>query len=177
MKKKLARILAALLIAMMLIPTIAALATTANADTTELVNLYNIDTQINEGVPDPARYGASISAAGHRGSAPIDVAPGDIIYFGPCDPTQQWHIATYTSKTASQNATANRKNSSNFTKVATLDDGSVIYSYQIPSGICAVAYAHKMANYNQPTLITRNQSFGPTEYDAYINGGSGGGTE
>lgn len=179
MKKKLARILAALLIAMMLIPTVAALATTANADTTELVNLYNTDTEIQEGVPDAARYGASISAGGHRGSAPIDVAPGDIIYFGPCDPTQQWHIATYTSKNASvsQNATANRKNSSNFTKVATLDDGSVIYSYQIPSGICAVAYAHKMANYNQPTLITRNQPFGVAEYDAYINGGSGEGTE
>ena len=174
MKKKLARILAALLIAMMLIPTVAALATTANADTTELVNLYNTDTEIQEGVPDATRYNASVAAGGHRGSTPIDVAPGDILYFGPCDPTQQWHLALYSTKSGTQSA--NRKSSSSFTVVATLDDGSVIYSYQIPGGIYAVAYAHKMANHNQPTLITLNQPFGVAEYDAYINGG-GEGTE
>ena len=173
MKKKLTRMLAVLLIAMMLIPTIAALATTAQAaaNDSQLKNMYNKDTEITNGVPDATKYGQSVSAAGHRGSAPIDVVAGDVIYFGPCDPTQQWHLALYSTKTSTQ--TANRKSVSNFTKVATLDDGSVIYSYTIPSGICAVAYAHKIANCNHDTLITINQPFGLTEYDAYINGGSG----
>ena len=171
MKKKLTRMLAVLLIAMMLIPTIATLVTTAHAATegsSQLENKYNTETEITNGVPDPANYGQSLNAAGHRGSAPIDVTPGDVIYFGPCDPTQQWHLALYSTKTATQ--TANRKSASAFTKIATLDDGSVIYSYVIPAGICAFAYAHKIANCAHPTLITVNQPFGLTEYDAYVNG-------
>ena len=171
MKKKLARILAVVLVAMMLIPvfaTLAARADTANAST--LVNLYDADTEFKNAVPDPANYGNSLSANGHRGCVPFDVKAGDTIYFGPSDPTQQWHLALYTTKTSAQ--TANRKSVSDFTKVASFDNGSAIYSYTIPTGVVAVAYAHKQANYDQPTLITVNQYFGVSEYNAHFNGGS-----
>ena len=96
MKKKLARILAVVLVAMMLIPvfaTLAARADTANAST--LVNLYDADTEFKNAVPDPANYGNSLSANGHRGCVPFDVKAGDTIYFGPSDPSQQWHLALY----------------------------------------------------------------------------------
>ncbi len=171
MKKKLARILAVVLVAMMLIPvfaTLVARADTANAST--LVNLYDADTEFKNAVPDPANYGNSLSANGHRGCVPFDVKAGDTIYFGPSDPTQQWHLALYTTKTSAQ--TANRKSVSDFTKVASFDNGSAIYSYTIPTGVVAVAYAHKQANYDQPTLITVNQYFGVSEYNAHFNGGS-----
>ncbi len=172
MKKKLTRMLAVLLIAMMLIPTLAALATSAHAATgsSQLQNMYNTATEITNGVPDPSSYGKSVSAPGHRGSAPIDVTPGDVIYFGPCDPSQQWHLALYSAKTGTQ--TANRKSVANFTKIATLDNTAVFYSFVIPSGVCAFAYAHKIANCNYPTLITINQPFGLTEYDNFMNGGT-----
>ncbi len=169
MKKKLTRILAVVLVAMMLIPAIATLAAraeTANAST--LVNHYDADNEFKDAVPDPANYGKSLSAGGHRGCAPFDVNAGDTIYFGPCDPSQQWHLALYTTKTATQ--AVNRKSVGDFTKVATFDNGSAIYSYNIPTGVVAVAYAHKQANYDQTTLITVNQYFGVREYNAYITG-------
>lgn len=171
MKKKLARILAVVLVAMMLIPifaTLAARADTSNAST--LVNHYDTETEFKDAVPDPSNYGNSLSAGGHRGCVPFDVKAGDTIYFGPSDPTQQWHLALYTTKTSTQ--TANRKSVSEFTKVATFDNGSAIYSYTIPNGVVAVAYAHKQANYDQPTLITINQYFSVSEYNAFINGES-----
>ena len=84
MKKKLARILAVVLVAMMLIPifaTLAARADTSNAST--LVNHYDTDTEFKDAVPDPSNYGNSLSAGGHRGCVPFDVKAGDTIYFGP----------------------------------------------------------------------------------------------
>ncbi len=179
MKKKLTRMLAVLLIAMMLIPTIAALATTAHAtsaNTSQLKNMYDEATEIKEGVPNYQSYGSTASAGGHRGSAPFAVTAGQTIYFGPCDPNQQWYLALYTTTDPTVKQTTDTRvysisgKSLVSTKIATFDDGSVICAFTVPNGYVAAAYAHKMANYNQPTLITIDQPFGITEYNAYFNG-------
>lgn len=170
MKKKLTRMLAVVLVAMMLIPT-AVFAANAADDPSEvaktLVNMYDTNTELSNAVPNATLYGGATTAAGHRGSAPIDVNPGDTVYFGPCDPNQQWLLALYTKKEGTQ--TAMRKTPKDLTKVATFDDGSVIFSYKIPDGVCAFAYAHKKANFDHPTLITINQAYGIGDYFAYAD--------
>ena len=172
MKKKLTRMLAVLLIAMMLIPTIATLATTVQAaettDASAFQNQYDATTEFQNAVPSPDYYGKSLTAANHRGSAPFAVTGGQTIYFGPCDPDQQWYLVIY-KLTSSSKSSGKQIQSTQVQKVATFIDGSVICSYTIPEGYVAAAYAHKMAKYNHNTLITVDQPFDVDGYYAYAD--------
>ena len=173
MKKKLTRMLAVLLIAMMLIPTIATLATTVQAaettDVSKLVNQYNTATELKNAVPNAEYYNKSLSLSNHRGSAPFAVSAGQTIYFGPCDPTQQWFFALYSSKDSSTKQTRKQVMAKEITVVQTFSDGSAICSYTVPNGYIAAAYAHKMTPYDHPTLITVDVPFGTSEYFAYAD--------
>ncbi len=158
--------LLALLMSIALLVSVAVLALQADAE--ELVNLYDVTTAYKGAVPnttDP--NGATTSLSGYFGSKPIAVTGGSKLYFGPCDPTHSWHLALYPS-TTTPNVSARAAGRGQFIVVDTFADGSVIYSFQIPSDVGAVALASKERFFNH-TLITLNQEFDKLSYFAYAD--------
>lgn len=184
MKKKLIRAMAIVLIAMMLIPTLSALAVSAEAVTNtppeEIVNYYDPSTATKDAQPDPSNNGLTIEKAGELASATITVAKGsavetgDTIYVGPCttnDKKIDWTLAFYKKNPGTKESyPASKKTyelvSSNVVENGTFLDGSVIFAIKIPAGTKAVAL-RALSTHFEHMLITVNQPFDKDGYFAY----------
>ena len=179
MKKKLIRVLAVLLIAMMLIPTLATLAASAEETepATELVNLYDPATAVVNAIPK-AESGAkstdTVSKNGYLASAPIAVQRNQYIYVGPClAPTdenskkQEWVVAWYKSTgdyTAFKRIVELKEN-----VIDTFDDGSVIYKIKVNNQNYKFAALATLAAYKDYVLMTVDQPFTKEDYFAYAD--------
>ena len=179
MKKKLTRILAVLLIAMMLVPTIVTIV--ANAEETEpatdLVNVYDPATATVNAVPSVesgALAGATTGKNGYVASTPIAVAKNQYIYVGPCPaPTDansknlEWVVAWYKSDgkyTAFKRIIELKEN-----VVDTFDDGSVIYKIKVNNNNYKQAALATLATYKDYVLMTIDQPFTKEDYYAYAD--------
>ncbi len=159
MKQKLFRLVALFLCILVALPAGALTAFAAG----ELTNLYDVSTSVTDAVPNSNDINANITLSGYFGSAAIEVAPGDLLYFGPCDTTHQWHLACYTD-------TSGRiVERTNYTVVDTFSDGSVIYSYTVPANVTRIRLAGKL-RFRDVTLLTVNQRFDTTSYAEYFKG-------
>ena len=179
MKKKLTRILAVLLIAMMLVPTIVTIV--ANAEetdpATDLVNLYDAATATVNAIPNVnsgAKAGETTSKNGYLASAPIAVTRNQYIYVGPClAPTdanstkQEWVVAWYKADgnyTAYKRIIELKEN-----VVDTFDDGSVIYKIKVNNNNYKQVALATLATYKDYVLMTVDQPFTKEDYYAYAD--------
>ena len=179
MKKKLTRILAVLLIAMMLVPTIVTIV--ANAEetdpATDLVNLYDAATATVNAIPNVnsgAKAGETTSKNGYLASAPVAVTRNQYIYVGPClAPTdanstkQEWVVAWYKADgnyTAFKRIIELKEN-----VVDTFDDGSVIYKIKVNNNNYKQVALATLATYKDYVLMTVDQPFTKEDYYAYAD--------
>ena len=185
MKKKLTRILAVALIAMMLIPTLAALTVSA-AETTpvaDIVNLYDSKTATKNAQPKAesgAKMGENgvIDVVGKNGelaSTAFAVAKNDYIYVGPCPaPTEAnmtkmpWIFAYY-KKDGSYAGIKRTTELAEANVIDTFEDGSVIYKIRMTSSTYKFAALRNLATYFDYVLMTVNQPFDKETYYAYAD--------
>ena len=191
MKKKLTRVIAIALIAMMLIPTFSALAVSAEAVTNtppeEIVNYYDPKTATKDAQPDPSNNGQTSPASGELASATIPVkntalkynldssiVAGDTIYVGPCTTNSNkldWTFAFYKKMVGKgpESSPAIKRTyelEGNIVENGTFMDGSVIYSITIPNGTKDIALRALSTHFDH-MLITINQPFDKDGYFAY----------
>ena len=184
MKKKLTRVMAFLLIAMMLIPTLSALSANAeaivNTPPEEIINYYDPKTATMDAQPDPSNNGQTTAKTGELASATIPVAKGsavetgDMLYVGPCttdDKKIDWTLAFYKKAVGTaESYPASKKTyelvNANIVENGTFMDGSVIFAIKIPAGTKAIAL-RALSKHFDHMLITVNQPFDIDGYFAY----------
>ncbi len=179
MKKKLTRILAIALIAMMLIPTVSVLAVSANDETepapVEINNLYDPKTAVKNAIPSMETKDQTTEKAGEMASAPIAVTKGQYVYVGPCPaPTESnaqklnWMMAWYKK----DGAYAGVKQFTSFgpeNVIDTFDDGSVIYKVLVNGNSYKYAALRTSAKYLDYVVMTVNEPFTKEDYYAYAD--------
>ena len=90
----------------------------------------------------------------HYTSDYISVTPGEKLYFGPCNPAQQYELQGYdSSKTLTHNIVG-YGDKSMFTVESTFDNGYVIYSYVVPAGVSYIRFVNA-AKYNDVYTVSR----------------------
>ena len=126
------------------------------------------ESTLEENIPDPVpeienlyvradAFAGYISAdgtkhpyGGHFTSDFIEVTPGEKIYFGPCNPNQDYQLHGYNS-----NRIAVDKNvRSTLVEEAFFPNGYVIYSYTPPKGVVYARFANP-SKYNSVYTICR----------------------
>ena len=177
MKKILTRALAVLLIAMLLIPTIATLAASAEETgetTVEINNLYDPKTATKNAQPSLTAMTETTVKAGETASAPIAVKRGDSIYVGPCPPPTEdnakklgWVLAWYK---ADGTYAGQKKYSELGTNVVdTFADGSVIYKILVTGTNYKYACLRTSSTYHDYVVMTVNQAFTKADYYAHAD--------
>lgn len=182
MKKKLTRILAVILVAMMIIPAIATIVARAeeefvNTPPEEIVNLFNQNGKAAKNAqPDPANGGKVVSKNGELASETFAVQKKQYIYVGPCTPggdkpQLDWIIAWYIKELGTQETAVTNAKPHQLAVVDTFEDGSVIYKVQVSSRTPIPKYAavRSLAKYFDYMLITIDQPFNKEGYYAYAD--------
>ena len=182
MKKKLTRILAALLIAMMLIPTLATFAVSAEEtgstiDISDIVNLYELnqlDATPNKNKTKDAMYGEPTEEKGKLISKPFEsTRDGDkYIYVGPCpDPAKANYndILVYWYKKDGSYTSEKKIGELQDNVVDRFDDGSVILKIKNTSSNYKYAVVKVPNTYAELLLITSERPFTVAEYYAYAD--------
>ncbi|MBQ8893429.1 MAG: hypothetical protein IJ043_03370 [Clostridia bacterium] len=129
--------------------------------TTSLINLYD---------KDKARYGyvnADHSITGHAkhwSMEELAVANGDVIYFGPANTTQSFHLFHWNESGASTKVGLNHTQTG-LEVYDTFDNGQVIYKYSVPSAgtVCVV----DGSEYNDYFMVTQNQAMTVQDFHNY----------
>lgn len=178
MKKNLTRILALVLIAMMLIPTIVTLVASAEETgeetTVEINNLYDPETATKNAQPSDVNMTEIVAKAGETASAPIAVKRGDSIYVGPCPPPTEdnakklvWVVSWYK---ADGTYAGQKKYSELGTNVVdTFADGSVIYKILVTGSNYKYACLRTSSTYHDYVVMTVNQAFTKADYYAHAD--------
>ena len=178
MKKNLTRILALVLIAMMLIPTIVTLVASAEETgeetTVEINNLYDPETATKNAQPSDVNMTEIVAKAGETASAPIAVKRGDSIYVGPCPPPTEdnakklvWVVSWYK---ADGTYAGQKKYSELGTNVVdTFADGSVIYKILVTGSNYKYACLRTSSTYHDCIVMTVNQAFTKADYYAHAD--------
>ena len=177
MKKKLARILAIVLVAMMIIPAIVTLVARADEtenETVELVNVYDATLATKNAKPSTSKMDETEPSNGEMASAPIAVARNQYIYVGPCPaPTEtnasklQWVLAWYKSDGSYTSMKKYTDLSTNI--IDEFSDGSVIYKIKVNNANYKFAALKLPANYADYVLVTIDQPFTKEDYYAYAD--------
>ena len=179
MKKKLTRILAVVLVAMMLIPAFSVLYVSASEEETEpnsnINNLYDPATATNNAIPSMESMDQTTTKAGEMASAPIAVSQGQYIYVGPCPPPTEsnaqklnWVVAWYKK----DGSYAGVKQFTSFGPdniVDTFADGSVIYKILVNNRNYKYAALRTSATYLDYVVMTVNEPFTKADYYAYAD--------
>ena len=178
MKKKLTRIIAIALIAMMLIPTLVTIVASAEEGETETVtinNLYDPATATKDAIPSTNTKDETTPQTGEMASAPIEVKQGQYIYVGPCPPPTDanaqklnWVMAWYKK----DGTYAGVKQFTSFgaeNVVGTFEDGSVIYKVLVNSSKYKYAALRTTAKYLDYVVMTVNEPFTKEDYYAYAD--------
>ena len=179
MKKKLTRALAVVLIAMMLVPTVAAITVSAAEEvtpTSNLINHYDSKTTTLDAVPDKDYYGKTKPSSGHMASAPIAVKSKQKIYIGPCiyndgsdNKNLKWTLSLYrTDDGETKQKYPTELGTINMKVEDTFMDGSVILSWTVTAGNKWVSIA-SLARFSEYTLVTIDQPFNKEDYFAYAD--------
>ncbi len=179
MKKKLTRILAIALIAMMLIPTASVLAVSANEETepapVEINNLYDPKTAVKDAIPSTVNKDQTESKTGEMASAPIAVTQRQYIYVGPCPaPTESnaqklnWVMAWY-KKDGTYSAVKQFTSFGPENIIDTFEDGSVIYKILVNGSNYKYAALRTSAKYLDYVVMTIDEPFTKEDYYAYAD--------
>ena len=191
MKKNLTRILAFILIAMMLVPTLATFAVSAageagetteeTVDISDIVNVYELnklDSAPNEEKVDGAKDKEPNSEAGVLASKAFEIThatDGDrYIYVGPCpEPTDKnYHDAIAYWYKSNGAFGGSPKKMGDCTVVDKFPDGSVVLKFKVSkiSGAYAKYVALKLPNtFSEYILATCERPFTVKEYYAYAD--------
>ena len=154
------RVLSILSIVAMLITMLATIVVPVSAETTTLVNQFVLDTNNMYYVNANGTTGASNN---FYSSDYIEVAAGDTLYLGPCDPGQGYQFVTFDA----DKANGVQIKAASLTVVETLAGGGVIYSYVVPEGVAYIRMT-AAAIYARWFLLTRNQAFDGAALMRYI---------
>lgn len=160
--KKVKRILSGLLSLMLVLaiapmPAIAQTVDTVSAD--ELVNLFDPSTAFAGYINGSNQEKTSTS---HYTSDYIAVTAGDVVYFGPANPSQDFHLHGYNDAKAIADSTVRKD------KLTQVDSfgNYVIYAYTVPSGVTSVRLANASA-FNNIYTVTVNQKFDKEVFGTY----------
>ena len=121
------------------------------------LDLYSPESKINNLYDKSVAFYGYISDTGketsgsHYTSHYVSVFPGEKIYFGPCNPSQGFHVHAYDAERNNKHAYVSK---GSFTVEATFDNGYVIYSYVVPSDTYYLRIATPLA-YNDVYTISR----------------------
>ena len=179
MKKKLTRMLAVVLIAMMLIPTLVTLAVGAEEATVELTNVYTL-AALNASPSTDTKDSDPTYEKGMLASEPFAVTrTGDkYIYVGPCpDPANSdlndlilyWYKkdGSYTAAKKTYELQGDVADGGNV--VDRFPDGSVILRIRVGSQNYKFAALKVALTYSDFMLVTVEQSFTKDDYYAYAD--------
>lgn len=131
------------------------------AHTTSLVNLFDA-AKARPGYVNP-NHSISVHNS-HYSSEEIAVAAGDVIYFGPANTTQNFHMVHWNESNTGTKIGL-KHTSTGLEAVDTFDNGQVIYKYTVPSAgkVCLV----NGSEYNDYFMITKNQPVSVQEFHNY----------
>lgn len=127
-------------------------------------NFENLYVPLKLGIPDAsnANNAETTYNVNFVASALVSVTEGDVITVGPVNIQNQWCIAAYGA-----NGQGALVKNSDCRSVAQLDRGIMILKYTVPAGITQIRLAAP-AVYAGAMLLTKNQSFNKTDYNAWL---------
>ena len=119
-----------LLMALMMLAATLITPSLAEEQDTVTENLFKVAAP---GEPNPSGLTFAMkSSSEFYTSSPIAVEEGDVLYFGPCDPKQDYYMTIYSPEGKSRSGRVLKSNSETH---ATLNDGKLILKYTVSAQI------------------------------------------